>query len=192
MIASLILAAVATATPTPSPTVSPTTTPSPQAGVPSETYGGKIPLQLRPHTAGDLSAEPTPTVPPNSLAGVAARIKLHREGLQGGRITQANIPSRDPALGAPAAEPSTPPTTFDMITAKERCANLYPESFEDQIDCVKALQAIAIRTPRGVPPEEFGKLRAYCADRWPTKPNMQDYCEKNELEAWYRLHPETR
>lgn len=85
MVAALILAAVATATPTPTvtptarPTVAATTAPLP--GSDSETYGAKLPAQLRPDGGRELAPEPTPTIAPNSLAGVAARIKINRAAL---------------------------------------------------------------------------------------------------------------
>ncbi len=88
MVAVLILAAAATATPTATPAVTPTSTPRPTVatttapipGAHSETYGKKVPLQLRQQSGSVIEPEATPTEPPNSLAGVAARIKLKKDG----------------------------------------------------------------------------------------------------------------
>ncbi len=192
MVAVLILAAVATATSTPTPTATATGTPAAQGRARSETYGDKIPLQLRPRAGGELPPEPTPTLPPNSLGGIAAKIKLNREQLPGGRITQDEMPRRAPAAGTTGGEIYVPPDTFDEIIAKGRCAKLYPESFDSQVDCVSALQTIAMRAPWGVPSEQFKRLRFHCADEWPNSPHMQNYCEANEVEAWHKLHPEAR
>jgi hypothetical protein len=77
MIGFLLLSAVATVTPTPSPTAIPSPTATPAAAGLSDTYGKKMPSQFHQLESGYGEPEATPTLPPNPLAGVAARLKLH-------------------------------------------------------------------------------------------------------------------
>lgn len=81
MIGCLVLAtAVATATPPPTASPSPTVTPVPAV---SEVYGRKTPWQVRQQSGFEAEAPPTPTEPANSLAAIAARIKINRSALAG-------------------------------------------------------------------------------------------------------------
>ncbi len=112
MVAMFIFAAVVTATPTATATATPTPTPrptvasmtAPMPGANSETYGRKIPFQLREQNGEIIEAEPTPEPPPNSLAAVAARIKLNRQGNAPIRYVDLH-PSKPPAWLDPNWKP---------------------------------------------------------------------------------------
>ncbi|HQT95609.1 MAG TPA: hypothetical protein PK435_13325, partial [Thermoanaerobaculaceae bacterium] len=192
MVAALILVAVATATPTPTltPPPRPTVASNSQAigSGNSETYGSKVPLQLRQQSGLAIEPEPTPTLPPNSLAAVAARIKINRKAL-------AEMPK-----GAPqSTEKSTPESArpADLPVADEEegikawCAGEWPSDYSMQAYCVKkqlaAVSSLRSRTVPGMPIEVFNQIRSGCKQQWGDDYSMRDYCENKQIGAWQSL-----
>ena len=122
MVPTLLLAAVAA---TATPTVTPTVTATP------------VPAFARLLDAQGVAATPTP-----APAALGSKVKL--------RATRITDRPDDPAALVLARRPTPEPGATagpDSRDAqfKEQCAKLYPGKFDEQLDCVKALRAIAKR-----------------------------------------------
>lgn len=192
MVAALILVAVATATPTPTltPTPRPTVASNTQGigGGNSETYGSKIPLQLRQHSGLALEPEPTPTLPPNSLAATAARIKINRKAL-------AEMPKGAQQSPGKATHESARPADLPVANEEEGikvwCAAEWPSDYSMQAYCVKkqlaAVSSLQGRTVPGMPIEVFNQIRSGCKQQWGDDYSMRDYCENKQIGAWQSL-----
>ena len=175
MVAALILAALAAATPTPSPT--PTATPT-----------------ATPHPIATLLDASAPNATPTAGApapGLGARVKLKAtritdrpgdEAEPGSRLLVVPKRATQPGEAGPAGD------SLDEVATKAACAKRWPLDLGEQVRCLEASHSLAARQAGEVPTTDFERIRSHCRSQWTDNPIMQDYCERNELEAWHRLH----
>lgn len=193
MVIALVFLAAVASTPTPTPTSTPSPRPTiatmtaPMPGANSETYGKKIPLQLRDSATAMAGAEPTPTMPPNSLAAVAAKIKINREALA--EMPRSAPPAKPGATALPGRAIDFP--VANELAIKEDCAREWPSDYSMQAYCVdkqiSAVKTLQARVVPDMPPEVFDKIRKKCKEEWPHDYAMQDYCETKQVNAWRSL-----
>ena len=106
------------------------------------------------------------------------------------------IPTPPPQLEAHVSVTEAESALSDTETViGQKCAEEWPEDYAMRSQCMdqqrRAVAELRRGNVRGVPDEVFTRIRGKAAAEWPDDFQMRLFVEKQQLDAYQRLHPTT-